>query len=136
MGGRQVRGESPPHLDRDRGDSILHGETSFDDANETGSEQLGEMSGQPHILPLPGCADQTEKLGDGTGTERGHPEPADVGIRRGDASLRGDESDRDRRTDAGGGSERSTHMPHGTIGWRTILATCGCSGSHTRETYK
>jgi hypothetical protein len=41
----EIRWKSPPHLDRYFGKKFHNGEISIDDCDETGAEQLGEMSG-------------------------------------------------------------------------------------------
>lgn len=97
---------------------------------------MREISGQPHLLPLSGSADQAEQFGDGAGTKGGHPELAYVSIGRIYALCYFDQADGNGRAYTGCWTERGTCMPHGASDRRTILATCRCSGSHTVDTYK
>jgi hypothetical protein len=131
-----VGSETPSHVRRHFGKTFHNGKCPIDDGDQTGAEQLRQMSGQPHLLSLPRRTHQAKQLGDRAGPESGHPEPSDIGVGWLDPVVAGDEPHRDGGADLCGRANQSTCGPHGAVDRRTILATRRCSGSHVVNNYK
>jgi hypothetical protein len=94
--------ESPPYLEAT---GIGH--------HQPGSDQGGEMSGQPHILPLLRSPDQPKQLGHGSGPDGGYPEPAHVGVGGLEATGSVDQHHGDQGPDRHRRAERSARVPRG-----------------------
>lgn len=56
--GSEVGWESPAHLGGNHGNPVDDGKSAFDHCDQTGLHQMGEISGQPHVLSLSGRVNQ------------------------------------------------------------------------------
>ena len=131
MLGSEVRREPPSHLCRHRRNQRVDGQGSIHDPDQPRTKEVGEVSGQPHLLPLACSAHQAKQFSDGAGAKSGHPESAHIAIGRLDPLGHFIEADRDDGANTRRGPERGTCMPRGAIDRRTILATCRCpSGNY------